>query len=444
MRTIPSPLPAHGRAVPTRPLLWEPGRPTPWTARELAARAGAAAGALARDLGVCARDRVHLAADLDPAWLIALEALLWLDAVPVLTAPGAALPAGVDAVARLDTAAARALSDADAPAPPAPDWPLDAERAVVFSSGSTGEPAPVALGTEALLVAATASAFRLGLHLDDAWLLTLPPWHVGGLSVILRALLYGTAVAWAAPFDAARASAAIDAWPVTQLSLVPTTLDRLVAARGGRPFPSRLRWALVGGGAASEASLAAAEALGLTVLPTWGMSESGAQLATRPPTEPRRPGATGPALPLVAVAASGGVLEARGLQVGGALASRDVGDLDGDGWVRIAGRLDRQFKSGGELVAPELTEAALGAHPAVREAVCVDLPSEVWGRALAAWVEPVPTEPDLDADALAAWLAGRLPPHQRPRVLRVAPLPPPAGPKRTAAERQALAAILQE
>src|SRR5690606_34260610 len=98
----------------------------------------------------------------------------------------------------------------DAPPPAERFWPLDEARLVICSSGSTGTPKPIALTTAQLVFSAFGSATRLGLDPADRWLCCLPLHHVGGLSVIIRSVLYGTTAIVHPRFDVAAVSRAID------------------------------------------------------------------------------------------------------------------------------------------------------------------------------------------------------------------------------------------
>ena len=57
------------------------------------------------------------------------------------------------------------------------------------------------------LWSAVGSALNLGLQPDDRWLACLPLFHVGGLSILLRSVIYGTAAIVHERFDAARVNA---------------------------------------------------------------------------------------------------------------------------------------------------------------------------------------------------------------------------------------------
>ena len=90
----------------------------------------------------------------------------------------------------------------------------------------------------------------------------------------------------------------------------------------------------------------------------------------------------------------------------GWLVTSDVGEIDADGVLRVRGRADTMFISGGENVFPESIERVLGAHPDVRAVVVVDVPDPEWGSRPWAFVDGT-----MDLEAARAFSATRLPRH---------------------------------
>ena len=70
----------------------------------------------------------------------------------------------------------------------------------------------------------------------------------------------------------------------------------------------------------------------------------------------------------------------------GWLPTRDLGWVDADGYLYVAGRKDDMIIRGGENIAPAEVEAVLGAHPAVDEVAVVGLPDVEWGQRVGAFV----------------------------------------------------------
>ena len=92
------------------------------------------------------------------------------------------------------------------------------------------------------------------------------------------------------------------------------------------------------------------------------------------------------------------------IAAGGWFRTGDLATVDAQGWLRIVGRLKEVIIRGGENISASEVEAALEAHPAVRQAVVVGYPDPLMGERVAAYV--VTTEP-FDLDACRSWFAGQ-------------------------------------
>jgi len=268
---------------------------------------------------------------------------------------------------------------------------LDPDRpaTLVHTSGTTAEPKPVTLTIGNWTWNALGSALALGLRHEDRWLCTLPLSHVGGLAILLRSAIYGTTVVLHERFGTAAALAAIERHDVTLVSLVPTTLARLLDA--GLKAPNPLRIALIGGGPLPPVLAAQAEEAGIPVAQTYGMTEACSQVTTSLPGEPETAGR-----PLLGqqvklgeddeILVKGPTVAPGAADEDGWLHTGDCGRLDAQGRLTITGRKADTIVSGGENVAPAEVEAALLAHPAVADAGVHGRPDPEWGEAVVATV----------------------------------------------------------
>lgn len=146
------------------------------------------------------------------------------------------------------------------------------------TSGSGGRRKLVALSEAALKVSADAVNRHLQATGQDVWLLTLPDFHVGGLSLLRRAELSNSRVARMTEWNAAAFVETCEREGVTLASLVSAQVFDCV--RAGLRAPKSLRAILVGGGGLSPGLYHSARALGWPLLPTYGMTEAGSQVAT--------------------------------------------------------------------------------------------------------------------------------------------------------------------
>jgi O-succinylbenzoic acid--CoA ligase len=304
--------------------------------------------------------------------------------------------------------------------------PTDRALAVVPTSGTSGDPKGVVLSRRAFLASAEASAENLGWEDGDRWLLGLPVAHVGGLSILTRCLIARRTVVvqGGRRFDAAEVAGLVERHRVTLMSLVPTTLKRLLHLAPPWEPPSWLRAVLLGGAGASPALLAAAADRGVPVLATYGLTEACSQVATQAyGTVQRGEMGCGPPLPGTEVRIRDGGIEVRGLQLmngylppsdedpwteDGWLSTGDLGRLDGEGRLHVLGRRDDVIVSGGENVRAAEVERALEEHPAIAAACVFGVEDEEWGRTVAAAVvasSEAPSDAELERH-LRARLAG--------------------------------------
>lgn len=320
---------------------------------------------------------------------------------------------------------------------PAAGWPgtWTGDFILMFTSGTTGRPKAARLTFENFFASAAASAFNIGVDPADRWLACMPLCHVGGLSIATRSLIQGTTIVIHPGFDPAAVNRALRRERISLLSVVPTMLARMLEADPD-PFPPSTRAVLVGGGPVSRGLLERAAARGLPVLQTYGLTEATSQVTTLSPADAlEHLGSAGKPLFSIRVAVDappgepGEILvagptvfagyfddpeaTARALQ-GGWLRTGDIGRLDAEGFLYVLDRRDDLVVSGGENVYPAEVEAALEAHPAVREAAVVGLPDDRWGQVVGA---AVVFEPGASAGwgDLEAWLRGRLAGYKLPR-----------------------------
>jgi O-succinylbenzoic acid--CoA ligase len=268
---------------------------------------------------------------------------------------------------------------------------------VVATSGTTGEPKGAVLTHEAVAASAEATSRRLEVDpTSDAWLAILPVAHVGGLSVVTRALATGTALT----FDEADATA-------TLTSVVPTQANRLDLGR--------FRRVLVGGSADWRDRPA-------NVVRTYGLTETGSGVVydgvPLDGVDVRVDGETGEISirgPMLLRAYRDGTDPKDG---DGWFPTGDGGHLDGDGRLVPHGRLADVVVTGGEKVWPTPVEDALRSHPSVADVAVAGLPDEEWGQRVVAWVVAADGyNPDLDV--LRDYVKRVLPGYAAPRQLVV-------------------------
>jgi o-succinylbenzoate---CoA ligase len=250
---------------------------------------------------------------------------------------------------------------------------------VVATSGSTGRPKGVVLTHTAIAASARATSIRLGVTTDDHWLACLPLSHVGGLSVVTRSLLLGTALTVMPTFDADEVKAS----DATMVSLVATALARIDAAR--------FRVILLGG---SRAPIDRPP----NCVTTYGMTETGS-------------GVVYDGTPLDGVEIDvdpHGEIHVRcdmlmrcyrdgdsPITDEGWFATGDLGRWLDDGRLHVDGRRGDLIITGGENVWPEVVEAVLRTHPGVADVIVRGVDDAEWGNIVEAVVVPAAVVPTL-------------------------------------------------
>jgi O-succinylbenzoic acid--CoA ligase len=324
--------------------------------------------------------------------------------------------------------------------------PVDPESclAILFTSGTTGDPKGVVLSRRAFVASARASADNLGFRDDDRWLLGLPMAHVGGLSVLTRCLLarrtvvVPEAVAAGQRLSVEALAGTIESGRVTLVSLVPTQLEWLLAHEPAWTPPPYLRAVLLGGAAAPPTLLERARSRGVPVLTTYGLTEACSQVTTEPygktPGEDR---GSGTPMSGTEVRVVEGVICVRGptlfsgyLTRGGAAQpfdaegffhTDDLGRLDAEGRLHVLGRRSDRIVTGGENVYPAEVEAVLERCPGVGAACVFGVADDAWGEIVV--VAIVPSDDRVADAALANFVRTNLAAHRRPRrVAHVAEL----------------------
>jgi o-succinylbenzoate---CoA ligase len=253
----------------------------------------------------------------------------------------------------------------------------DGDALVMATSGTSGTPKGVVLTHTALEASTNATSSRLTVDPDaDGWLCCLPLSHVGGMSVVIRALMTGTSLEIQPSFDEAGLKDAIE-HGTTLVSLVSTALFRLDAST-----IESLR-VIVLGGSAPPASLPA------NVVTTYGLTESGS-------------GVVYDGVPLdgveVEIAADGeillrGAMLLRAYRDGtdpkddrGFFPTGDLGAFDEQGRLLVFGRREDVIVSGGEKIWPVPVEQLLLSQPGIDEVAVIGIPDPEWGQRAVACV----------------------------------------------------------
>ena len=282
----------------------------------------------------------------------------------------------------------------------------DGDALVVATSGTGGSPKGVVLTHDA--IAASAKMTSDSLLIDsssDRWLCCIPVSHIGGLSVVTRALLTGTEIEVHSKFSASSCEKSGRSGS-TLVSLVVTAMRRIDV--------SLFRKVLVGGSSIPID-------LPHNVVATYGMTETAS-------------GVVYDGIPLdgVEIKITDGQIFIKSPSLlrcyrnnvspftdGGWFPTGDGGEFEKDGKLKVFGRLEHVIVSGGEMIWPVTVERALTGLSWVSEAAVVGNPDKEWGEVVTAFVVPTDTQSSMSLAQTREELSEVLPRFALPRILNI-------------------------
>lgn len=452
-------------------------RDAPISYRELEARVARFANALA-DLGVGRDDKVAIMLDNCPEFIVTFFACSCLGAVAVpvnifykereldflLRDSDAvalvATPAFAEFFSRIEEKPPlckrlittgpcpggllfKDLEEKGAGGPPDVDVREDDVAEILYTSGTTGVPKGTLLTQGNLFFHADAIIQVLELVDGDRALMVVPMFHGYGITVMLCCFLVGTCFVLLDPFDAEEVFGAVEKHGVTFLPMVVAMYFMVYH------HPERKKYDLsslrigISGASAMPAQLMrdASEALDITILEAWGLTECSASATIQRMNMPYKEGSVGLAHPGVEVGVmddAGGLLgpnqvgelvikgplvmkgyykrpqETAEALRGGWLHSGDMGYYDDDGYFFMVDRKKEMVNVGGEKVFPREVEEIMHSHPAVAEAALVPQPDARLGEVPVAVVALKPGA-SLAEGELVGFLAERLARFKVPR-----------------------------
>ena len=284
------------------------------------------------------------------------------------------------------------------------DLELDQEASIVLTSGSGGVPKAVLHTLGNHYYSALGADENCPFTRDDVWLASLPMSHVSGLSLLMRALIYGGGIEFMAPKESL--AQAIQAEGLTHLSLVPTQLKRLLADSSDADVLQRFKAILIGGAPCPTELVEQCVHRGLPIYLTYGCTEMASQVTTTPllNADARDLNHSGGVLPHRELEITPqGEIRVRGLtlfkgyvttrwleapfDVDGWFYTGDLGSLDAQGCLTVHGRKDTLFISGGENIYPEPIEKAILVLDGVEKCLVVPVESETYGKRPVAFVK---------------------------------------------------------
>jgi long-chain acyl-CoA synthetase len=309
--------------------------------------------------------------------------------------------------------------------PPQPDEDPRAVAVQLFTSGTTGKPKAAILRHENLMSYIVGTVEFGCAEEDDAVLVSVPPYHIAGISAALSSTYACRRMVQLENFDAASWIESAEREQVSNAFVVPTMLSRIVEhlrESGSASRLPKLRSLAYGGGKMPQTTIVDAMRLfpATDFTNAYGLTETSSTIAVLGPDDHRAAASSDDAdvqRRLVSVGRATGAVEieirdddgravpanvpglvyVRGGQVSGEylqqgslldgegwFSTRDRGWLDAEGYLFLDGRADDVIVRGGENISPGEIEDVLLGHPAVADAAVVAVPDEQWGEGVGA------------------------------------------------------------
>lgn len=280
---------------------------------------------------------------------------------------------------------------------------------IIYTSGTTGFPKGVMHTYGNHWWNAIASALNLGLDKKDKWLISLPLFHVSGLSTLMKSVIYGMPIYLMKKFNENHIHEAIMQKDITIVSVVTVMVQRLMETMGEERYPERLRCLLLGGGPAPKSLLERAKSKDIPVFQSYGMTETTSQIVTLSPEDAlNKLGSAGkPLLPAELKIDKPGedgvgeiIVKGPTVTAGyynnqkandesiskGWLKTGDLGYVDQEGFLYVVDRRTDLIISGGENIYPSEIESALVKMAEIKEAGVTKAVDDTWGQVPVAYV----------------------------------------------------------
>jgi long-chain acyl-CoA synthetase len=390
--------------------------------------------------------------DLLPGAVQALQHCPAVEGILLVPATAAAAPLNVPSSLKfIDLSTVRPPSGLEWPMPLKSD---QLPAVIVYTSGTTGKPKGAVLTHHNLLSVFPARLDLFDIDENDRCLATLPLCHIYGMTVVTIGTIGRAGTLVVLPkFEARSALQTIERERITILPAVPAMYMMMLHEMAQAEYDlSSLRLCFSGAAPMPPQAIPAVEArFGVPLIEGYGLTESACVATINPLHGTRKPTSVGPALPGVQVLIVddyGNRLPAGPNNIGeivlggpnimtgyyqqpeatqevlrnGWLLTGDLGYLDEDGYLFIAGRKKELIIRGGANIYPREIEDVIARIPGVREVAVIGVPDEIMGERVKAVVAV--NDSSITEEAIKQFCAQHLADYKVPRIVQFVPALP--------------------
>lgn len=318
----------------------------------------------------------------------------------------------------------------------------DDTAVILFTSGSSGKPKGVEITNSNLFESYLAITSQYSFTLEDRFLASLPFYHIGGFSVIIRSILSGGTLIITNSLKSVVVAESLRKYDPTVISLVPTMLKRMIE-KHIQPN-DHLRLTFVGGGPSDDQLVLKAFKLGWPFVKVYGSTETSSMVSgVAGERLKEKPASGGRAFENIEMKILNNLYEeSKPLEVGEiAVKSKtvakgyfknselwntkilheyyltgDFGYIDDKGYLFVVSRRMDLIVSGGENIDPIEIEKTIITHPTVSEVAVFPVYDKEWGQIPVA-VIVVKNSEKLNEEEMKKYLKDHLSSYKLPKKI---------------------------